>query len=465
MNFARAVLSSTVIILVLYGSVNMSFAKNHCLDNPGHEIEALSCYLKQAEPSQWRLLSTHEDAAHDVNIHEYELTSIVWPTESGEPWKHQLIIYQPKQVTSQQALLFIGKGTNKPAASWVSTETKPFDLVQIAQKSNTVVAELTNVPNQCITFEDGTCYQGDGLIAITWLKYLKDPHNENSLPAHFMMVKNSVIAMNAMQSIMAEHNIEINKFTIAGKSKRGWAAWLVALHDERVNSIIAIVADFLDTQSTIQHIKDVYGNYPIAMSPFIKTGVIDYAGTPEFAALMQMEDPLAYLAEPRFVERLSIPKLIISSSGDDFTVPDTVTRYYDRIPGQNSIHMIPNNPHYVSDELSRQLIESYYVWLLKGYDVPTIQWQFDAKHATLTINTDQQPKSIELWRAVNSKSQDFRYSSKVHYEKVPLDHLNAPIKLQRPEKGWSSQFVSMQFENKAGDSIVLTTPGFVFSNS
>ena len=51
-----------------------------------------------------------------------------------------------------------------------------------------------------------------------------------------------------------------------------------------------------------------------------------WAGTPELAALLTIEDPYAYR------DRLTMPKFLINSAGDQYFLPDSSQFYFDALP-------------------------------------------------------------------------------------------------------------------------------------
>lgn len=81
------------------------------------------------------------------------------------------------------------------------------------------------------------------------------------------------------------------------------------------------------------------GNWPIAFYPYYNESIDKNIDTPQCGWLMQIEYPLNYLGA-RYAARLSIPKYIISASGDDFFVLDSASFYYDRLPSSKVIRMI-----------------------------------------------------------------------------------------------------------------------------
>ena len=62
-------------------------------------------------------------------------------------------------------------------------------------------------------------------------------------------------------------------------------------------------------------------------------------GTPEFRALMRIEEPYEYRT------RLTLPKLILNAAGDQFFLPDSSRFYFDDLPGEKHLRYIPNTDH------------------------------------------------------------------------------------------------------------------------
>ena len=117
---------------------------------------------------------------------------------------------------------------------------------------NTVVAELGQVPNQPLHFADSkeAGRSEDDLIAYTRIKYI-ETHDETWL-VRLAMVKSGIRAMDAMQEFLATDEAgkqKIERFVVAGGSKRGWTTWLIGAMDKRVVAIIPLVIDALEFRS------------------------------------------------------------------------------------------------------------------------------------------------------------------------------------------------------------------------
>ena len=58
-----------------------------------------------------------------------------------------------------------------------------------------------------------------------------------------------------------------------------------------------------------------YGFWAPAIAAYQASGIVRWAGTPELAALLKIEDPYAYR------DRLTMPKFMINSAGDQYFRP------------------------------------------------------------------------------------------------------------------------------------------------
>ena len=132
-------------------------------------------------------------------------------------------------------------------------DSPPTDLaIQFSVTTNSVVAELGMVPNQPLTFAtDSKPRWEDGLIAYTWDKFFKT--GDSRWPARMAMTKSATAAMTAIQRLLAEEDVNIKDFFVAGASKRGWTTWTTAAVDDRVRAIAPIVIDLLNIEPSFEH--------------------------------------------------------------------------------------------------------------------------------------------------------------------------------------------------------------------
>ena len=124
------------------------------------------------------------------------------------------------------------------------------------------MAELGQVPNQPLHFADSkeAGRSEDDLIAYTRIKYI-ETHDETWL-VRLAMVKSGIRAMDAMQQFLATDEAgkqKIERFVVAGGSKRGWTTWLIGAMDKRVRAIVPLVIDALNSEVITRHHYEAYG--------------------------------------------------------------------------------------------------------------------------------------------------------------------------------------------------------------
>ena len=268
----------------------------------------------------------------------------------------------------------------------------------------------------------------DQILAFTYSKVMENPLKNSYLAGHLPMAKSIIKAMDASVEILNnDHNIKTNNFILSGASKRGWAIWLASLEDARVSAIIPIVIDILNVPKTIAHICSIYKNgCPEALRDYKNEGITKKINTIQFQDLMKIEDPFSYLSadyNEKYRQRLSIPKYIINSSGDDFFTPDSSQFYFKKLPGNdNYIRYLPNSMHYISgnpisDKLANQKkvndsISSYYFFNINNTQLPKIK--YDLLNNKINVISSIKPKKVIIWYA-NNNQRDFRCINSYSY--------------------------------------------------
>ncbi|MCX5759012.1 MAG: PhoPQ-activated protein PqaA family protein, partial [Candidatus Hydrogenedentes bacterium] len=311
-------------ILVVMASAGYAYAapKEAALPSNLRETDpakmtALDRYVAKPDPNyKYELVNTFEgDGATGYVL---GMTSQQWRSaaEVDKPvWTHWLTIVVPKKINSKTALIFIGGGSNKDAAP----KGGDVKLHTIATATHAIVCDLSNIPNEPLTFlDDNKKRSEDSIIAYTWDKYLRTGGEE--WPLRLPMTKAVVRAMDTIQAFCAspqggKHKVE--SFVPAGGSKRGWTTWTVGLVDKRAVAIAPAVIDMLNIIPSFRHHKEVYGFWAPAIGDYDHMGIMDWMETPEYAAMMKIVEPYSYL------DRLTMPKFIMTSGGDQFFLPDS----------------------------------------------------------------------------------------------------------------------------------------------
>ena len=75
---------------------------------------------------------------------------------------------------------------------------------------------------------------------------------------------------------------------------------------------------------------------------------------PRLAELYAIEDPYSYR------DRLTMPKFIVNSAGDEFFLPDSSQFYFDDLKGEKYLRYVPNSNHSLKDTDAVESIIAFY---------------------------------------------------------------------------------------------------------
>lgn len=420
----------------------------------GEENAALDRYVAAPDPSyRYEVLSTTAGEAYTAYV--LEMTSQQWrtATEVDRPvWKHWQTIVVPRDVETETALLIIGGGSNdrKPP-----TGLNPL-LPLLAVTTRSVVSEVRMVPNEPLRFADDPQPRSeDAIIAYSWDKYLMT--GDDTWPLQLPMTKSAVRAMDTLSAFCRSDQgggVAVDKFVIGGGSKRGWTAWLTAAVDKRVIAVVPVVIDLLNLKPTFVHHYRAYGFWAPSLHRYEELGLMREAGSPRFRELVQMVDPFAYR------DRLTMPKFIVNSAGDQFFLPDSSQFYFDSLNGETYLRYVPNTDHSLKDSDAAESGLAFYESILQGRPRPKFTWHFE-DDGSIRLKTETNPTEVRLWQASNPSARDFRlatigqaYTSSILTKQVDGIYLG---KVPAPERGWVAYFLEMTYPSGGSYPFKFTT--------
>jgi PhoPQ-activated pathogenicity-related protein len=406
------------------------------------DVTALDRYVASPDPS-YRYELIEAIPGDGYTAHVLELTSQRWrdDAEVDRPlWKHWLTVVEPEQVTTETGLLIIGGGSNE---SKPPSRVNPLIAVA-AVLTSSVIAELRIVPNQPLTFVDEAQKRSeDAIIAYSWDKYLRT--RDEAWPLRLPMTKSVVRAMDAITAFCrsaAGGGIEVNRFVVGGTSKRGWTAWTTAAVDKRVVAVIPVVIDLLNVEASFEHHYRSYGFWAPAIAAYQASGIMRWAGTTELAALLKIEDPYAYR------DRLTMPKFMINSTGDQYFLPDSSQFYFNALVGETYLRYVPNTDHSLKGSDAPESAFAFYESIVAGRPRPEFSWSFEPD-GSIQVKAETQPIAVALWQAANPVARDFRLeaigpayrSSAVEERGDGVYIANSP----KPAQGWVAYFIEVTF--------------------
>jgi PhoPQ-activated pathogenicity-related protein len=400
---------------------------------------ALAAYVERPDESYAWVERRKGEVAGQAYV-ELTLTSQTW---HDIVWKHQLFILKPKRLRDpSRALLLIGGGNwhDDLAAPAKDPQAElPREapiLAALAAEIGAPVAVLLHVPQQPIF--DGK--REDEIISYTFEQFLKT--GDSSWPLLLPMVKSAVRGMDAVQQFAKkEWQLDIERFTLTGASKRGWTTWLTSAVDPRVQALAPMVIDVVNMGPQMKHQLATWGKFSEQIEDYTQRGIQDRNDSEEGAHLRAIVDPYSYR------ELLVQPKLLLLGTNDRYWPLDALNLYWDGLVGEKRVLYVPNQGHKLSDpERVIGTIAALHRQAAGELKLPELSW--DLKHADgllqLHLRSNIRAKQALAWVAT-SPTRDFREAK---WESRPAELVDGTLRydLPEPKDGFAALFGEAKFE-------------------
>jgi len=396
----------------------------------------LQKYVNRPEAAfEWQLKNKIDSEQSGDRIYDLQFVSQVW---QGKKWQHQLQIYRAADAApGSMTFLWVAGGSATP-------ESVSFGM-ELARKIKAPVAFVYHIPNQPLL--EGNLREDD-LIAETFVRYLKS--EDDSWPLLFPMVKSVVKAMDVLQAFgKKEWSAPVNKFIVAGASKRGWTTWLTAAVDKRVGAIAPVVIDVLNMREQMPRQLQAFGAYSSRLAAYSSRGLLPIPETPAGQRLLSMVDPWAYR------DRLTMPKLIINATNDFYWATDALNLYWGGIPNDKWLLYVPNAGHNLrrQDRPQREQLNDLVTSLaafsrhqINGAPMPDLRWKHESINGKLrlTVDATPAPTGARLWIA-QAPSPDLR-TAQWRAQEVSFSDGKIIGEVTPPEKGHLAFFGELDYE-------------------
>lgn len=364
------------------------------------------------------------------------LTSQQWLTPqdvSKSVWTHQLLVIVPDELKKRNhAIIYVTGGGNDNPHTPKKDDVDVLVSAVLAVQTGAIAAVLWQVPNQPQVFADDPLKHSrgeDGLVAYTW-RHIVDQPTRPDYVAYLPMVKSVVRAMDAITEFVSKLQIaNIKKFVVAGASKRGATTWLTGAYDgslpvsqRRVLGIAPIVFDMLRLERSVPHMYEAYGGWTFAFNDYWVNNVTVLLGTPKMKILTDVVDPISY------VDTLTMPKLIITATGDEFFMPDDNWYWWDELKHEKHLLMVQNAEHSMATGV-QTLFEgaaSFFEGLVANDTRPTYTWTIDEATGTLTMKSKTKPEKVTLMIAETVSSKPNRRDFRMIKGNTPLAPCDPP---------------------------------------
>jgi PhoPQ-activated pathogenicity-related protein len=130
--------------------------------------------------------------------------------------------------------------------------------------------------------------------------------------------------------------------------------------DRRVVAVAPAVIDVLNFKSawSTNIARTASGRPPWPTTCDMR--IMDWFGTPQLRALLRIEEPYEYR------HRLTMPKYIVNSAGDQFFFPESSRFYFDDLPGEKYLRYIPNTDHSLKNSDVYLSLAAFYDAIVHG---------------------------------------------------------------------------------------------------
>ncbi|XP_055877302.1 autocrine proliferation repressor protein A-like [Biomphalaria glabrata] len=435
----------------------------------------LDDYVNAPDPNYgYRYLTSIQGP--NFGVYLLNMTSQKWLTDAVTTtpvWWHVVAVIIPSKIEyTDTAFLWIGDHSS----TYDITMEEQFiqTMTALAVSTGTVCGVIYQVPFQPIVFKDDPDSKSrveDAIIAWTWRKFLDNGTNPEIL-LRLPMTKAVVRGMDTLSAFAKPYTgFAINKFVVGGESKRGWTTWTTAAVDKRVIGMVPTVMDLLNIQKNLHHHYRSLGGWTFAFGDYYTERVTIDLDSPVMKLMQAVIDPITYS------NRYTMPKMIVTTSGDEFFLPDDSYYYFDQLPGPKFLRIVPNAEHSMKGHLMSDILalHSFYLTILENATFPTMSWTRSSTsiNGKIMLTTSVEPIKVTMYYAktLDGIRRDFRLVVKDPNSQNPMVHpvvwLNGEVQkinatqymavVDRPIVGWAAFFIQVHFNGPKGSTLEFTT--------
>ena len=209
---------------------------------------------------------------------------------------------------------------------------------------------------------------------------------------------------------------------------------------------------------SIDYHKVTWGDYSIQIEDYVELGIAQQLITESGRSLVQMVDPYSYR------KKLTMPKMLLMGTNDEYWPVDAVKNYIDSIPGENSICYIANAGHNLGDKRQAlNTLSAFFANTLTGSPYPRCNYSVTEQNSTIRLKvetTAHQLADARLWTS-SSADRDFRDEK---WSSTSLGVLGKPevsIEMNYPKTGYTAFYVELVYQAPKGHEYTESTRIFL----
>jgi len=387
------------------------------------DVTPLDEYV-QSDDGYWSYEYLEQYEYEGSTVYILNMTSQKYQDESfvsKSIWWHIMGVAIPKNIQyKREGFLFIEGGSNRADTTAPPKEDiSNVAAAKLANDTGTVGAYIRQVPNQPVVFSNDPTQRSrseDRIIAWTWRTFLDATTPDPTVILRMPMTKAAKRGLDTLAAVAKEkdESLNIDRFLVSGASKRGWTTYSLGVTDRRVIAIMPLVFTLLKMPETLMsHFRSMGGAYSFAFAPYYDEDLTGDFYTPLTEEIYDVEDMY------RYRERLAgIPKLSMSSSGDEFFLLDDTIPWWNEMPEPKWMMMLPNAEHTMAPHYIKIYETGAAFWqsVLQGIQLPTVTWSMAETEigGLIVFNTNPRPENITAFSATtlgNDTRRDYRLAA------------------------------------------------------
>eukprot|EP01147_Barroeca_monosierra_P005306 gene5306-7078_t len=410
----RSCISAIIAVTFVLAFMGIASANPFSRAAPGEETP-LDEYVNKPDPNyKWFEVPNSTFTGPGYKGYVLNMTSQQWLTPkdvSQSIWWHYVAVVVPDELNyHERAFMYITGGSNHASVPDGGGEDILL-CAAVALTTGSACSVLFQVPNEPIAFTSEHPPKQrteDAIIAYTWQHFLDNP-NEPEWLLRLPMTKAAVRCMDATTEFLNKHkSMNVKEFIVAGASKRGWTTWTTAAVDKRVIAAIPIVMDLLNMHENIHHFWRAYGGWSFALKDYYELNFTSRLDDPNFPKMAAIIDPISYK------DRLTMPKLVIDSTGDEFFMNDDNWFWWGELKGETHLLMVHNAEHSLATNLVEVIegISSFTHDVLADVPRPSMTWNMtnSTTGGSIVLETSEEPSRVTVrWAdTLNHTRRDWR---------------------------------------------------------
>ena len=166
---------------------------------------------------------------------------------------------------------------------------------------------------------------------------------------------------------------------------------------------------------------------------------------------MEIVDPYQYR------DRLTMPKYLINSAGDNFFLPDSARFYFDGLidtdpnSANKFLRYVPNTNHSLGGSDAFESMSMFYQAVLTGAQLPKFYWTLPQDGSIRVQTIAPAPAEVRLWQASNPTERDFRlitigsaWTSTILTDQGGGAYIGI---VSEPVSGWTAFFIELSYNS------------------